>query len=86
MISMAVELAERRLLDGSASAQEIVHYLKLGSSREKLEQERLRNENVLLEAKTKALESHARVEELFEKALDAMRSYKSSEPEVLGED
>lgn len=75
LVSMAFDLAEKQLRDGTASSQVVTHYLKLGSSREKLEQERLRGENHLLKAKAEAMESQKRVEELYGKALDAMRSY-----------
>lgn len=75
LVSMAFDLAEKQLRDGTASSQVVTHYLKLGSSREKLEQERLRRENVLLKTKAEAMESAKRVEELYGKALDAMRSY-----------
>ena len=75
LIAKAVDLAERQLDDGTASAQVISHYLKLGSSREKLEQERIANENALLEAKREAMASAARVEELYGAAIAAMRSY-----------
>ncbi len=86
MISLAVELAESQLADGTASAQVISHYLKLGSSRERLEQERLGKENVLLDAKTEAIASGKRVEELYVTALNAMRSYAGQDPlEALDE-
>lgn len=75
LIAVAVDLAERQMEEGTASAQVITHYLKLGSSREKLEQERLAEENKLLRAKVESLESMKRSEELYEKALRAMRSY-----------
>lgn len=75
LVSLAVDLAETQLRDGTASSQVISHYLKLGSSREKLEQERLRRENDLLKVKAEAMESAKRVEELYGQALDAMRSY-----------
>src|SRR4051812_47453249 len=80
LIAKAVDLAERQLEDGSASAQVISHYLKLGSSREKLEQERLAMEVSLLEAKREAMASAARVEELYGAAIDAMRAYAGQEP------
>ncbi len=80
LIAQAVDLAERQLMDGSASAQVISHFLKLGSSRERLEQERLEKENSLLDAKRDAIASAARVEELYKTALDAMRSYAGQEP------
>lgn len=80
LISKAVDLAEKQLEDGTASAQVISHYLKLGSSREKLEQERLANENELLKAKREAMASAARVEELYSAAIDAMRKYAGHGP------
>ena len=75
MVSMAVALAEKQLIDGTASAQVISHFLKLGSTRESLEQERLAAENELLRAKVEALASNQRTEELYAEALAAMRSY-----------
>lgn len=76
LISLAVDLAERQLSDGSATSQVITHYLKLGSTKERLEKEKLIQENVLLKARTDALKSAKKVEELYENALDAMRTYK----------
>lgn len=85
LIAKAVDLAEKQLTEGTASAQVISHYLKLGSSRERLEQERLHKENTLLDAKREAMESAKRVEELYAQALDAMRSY-SGQPPLQEED
>ena len=70
-----MSLAEQQLIDGTASAQVITHYLKLGSTREKLEQLRLENETKLLEARVEALASAQRVEELYAEAISAMRRY-----------
>lgn len=75
LIALAVDLAEKQIKDGTVSSQVLTHYLKLGSSREKLEQEKIRNENHLLTAKAEAMASAKRVEELYGKALNAMRSY-----------
>lgn len=75
LISLAVDLAEQQLRDGTASAQVITHYLKLGATTARLEKEKLEHENELLKAKTKALESEARVEELYTNAINAMRNY-----------
>lgn len=75
LISMAMDLAERQLSDGTASSQVISHYLKLGSTREQLEQQRLLQENELLRAKIESLSSAKRVEELYEAALKAMKTY-----------
>jgi hypothetical protein len=80
LISLAVDLTEKQLLAGTASAQVISHYLKLGSSREKLEQERLMKENELLAAKAEAMASQKRIEELYSQAIAAMRAYGGHEP------
>ena len=77
LISLAVDLAEKQLREGTASAQVITHYLKLGSSRAELEKEKLRNENALLAAKTESLESNKHIEELYMEALEAMKNYRS---------
>lgn len=81
LISLAVDLAEQQLKDGTASSQVITHYLKASSSREKLEQERLRNENILLKAKAEAIASQKRIEEMYAEALGAMRSYSGQGPQ-----
>lgn len=75
LIALAVDLAEKQIREGNVSSQVISHFLKLGSSREKLEQERLAKENELLTAKTEAMASAKRVEELYGEALNAMRAY-----------
>ncbi len=80
MVALAVDLAEKQILEGTASSQLITHFLKLGSSRERLEQERLFRENELLQVKKEAMASAKRVEELYETALNAMRSYAGQEP------
>lgn len=80
LIASAVDLAAKQLSDGTASAQVITHYLKLGSSREKLEQERLAEEVGLLRVKAEAMASAKRVEELYGQALNAMRAYGGHEP------
>ena len=80
MVALAVDVAERQMRDGTASAQVISHYLKLGSSREKLEQARLSKEVALLEAKREGMASAARVEEMYGAALNAMRQYAGQEP------
>lgn len=81
VVSQAIDLAEQQIRDGTASSQVITHFLKLGSTREILEQERLRHENELTKVKIEALESQKRVEELYKEALDAMRSYSGETPD-----
>ena len=75
LVSLAIDLAEKQLAEGTASSSVIVHYLKLGSTKERLEKEKLQKENELLKAKTEALQSAKRVEELYENALRAMKLY-----------
>ena len=79
LIAAAVDLAEEQLLEGTASAQVISYYLKLGSSREKLEQERLANENQLLKARVEQLESMKNVERLYAEAIEAMQRYRGQD-------
>ncbi len=86
LISQAVDLASKQLADGTASAQVISHFLKLGSSREKLEQERLSEEVGLLRVKAETIAAATRVEELYDKALNAMRSYAGQEPDTSSEE
>jgi len=80
LVSQAIDLAERQIRDGTASSQVITHFLKLGSTREQLEQERLEHENELTKVKIEAIESQKRVEELYMEALQAMRSYSGETP------
>ena len=75
MIALAVDLVEQRLLNGTASSQETTHFLKLGSMKNRLEMEKLQEENRLLKARTEALQSAKRVEELYSEAIKAMRRY-----------
>lgn len=81
LISLAVDLVEQRLIDGTASSQETTHFLKLGSSRALLEKTKLEEENKLLRAKTECLQSQKRVEELYSEALNAMRRYSGYDDE-----
>ena len=75
MISLAMDLAEKQLEEGTASSQVITHYLKLGTMKEKLEREKLKRESQLLDAKVEHIQATQRSEELYAQALAAMRSY-----------
>lgn len=75
LISMAYDLVEQRLLDGTATSQETTHFLKLGSSKARLEMEKLQKENELLVSKKESIDSAQRVEELYLNALNAMKTY-----------
>ena len=75
MIALAVDLAEKQLMEGTASSQVITHFLKLGSTKEKLEND-IREEQVkLISAKTEMLQSAQRMEELYADAIEAMKRY-----------
>lgn len=75
MINMAVDLAEKQLREGTASSQVITHYLKLGTTRERLEREMLKKQMENLAAKTEAITSAKRIEELYTDAIKAMKEY-----------
>jgi len=75
LIGMAVDAAEQQFLNGRASQQLILHYLKLATTKAQLEKEKLRKENLLLEAKADAIKSSAKSEELYLEAINAMRIY-----------
>lgn len=75
LISLAVNLAEKKLRDGTASNQIIVHYLKLGSTREALEKEILEKQVSLVAAKTESYQSIQDTKELYAQAIDAIKLY-----------
>ena len=81
MIDLAMRAAEEQLRNGTASTQVIVHFLKLGSTKERLEKEMLSKKTELVTAQTEALKSQKRVEELYENALKAMKIYSGSSEE-----
>lgn len=80
LVALAVDAAEKQIREGTASSQVITHYLKLGSTREKLEQQRLMREVDLLEKKAEGMESAKRVEALYTEAIAAMKTYAGQEP------
>lgn len=75
LIYLATNLAEQQLRDGTASSQVITHYLKLGSTKERIEKEILEKQKELITAKTESLQSAKRIEELYANAITAMRKY-----------
>ena len=75
LIALAVDLAEKQLIEGTASSQVITHYLKLGSTKERIEREILEKQKALIEAKTENLQSAKRIEELYTNAINAMKNY-----------
>ena len=81
MIALAVDLAEKQLREGTASSQVITHFLKLGSTKEKIEKEILERQKDLITAKTEALKATERLEEVYAKAVQAMKTYAGSPDE-----
>ena len=76
LISLALDLVEKRLIEGTASSQETTHFLKLASSKERLEKEILEKQKELIAARTESLQSAKHIEELYADAIRAMNSYK----------
>ena len=83
LVDAAYDLAEEQILDGNASSQVITHFLKAGSMRERLEQERMRHEVELMQVKKEQLEGQKRVEELFAEAVGAFRGYQGQDPDEI---
>ena len=75
LISLAIDLVEQRLIDGTASSQETTHFLKLASTKAKIEKEILLEQKKLIAAKTESLESSKEMKRLYEEALNAMKRY-----------
>ena len=81
LISLAIDLVEQRLLDGTASSQETTHFLKLATSKAKLENKLLEAQTEMAIAKKEALQSQKRSEELFTEAIKAFRNYSGQDDE-----
>lgn len=81
LISLAVDLVEKQLRDGTASSQIITQYIKLGTTRERLEQEKLRRENLMLQAKVEQISSQQRSEEMYAEAMKAFSTYSGRDEE-----
>lgn len=75
LIAMTMDRVEEQLMNGTASSQILTHFLKLATVKANLEMEKLKHETKLLEAKTESLQSAKRMEELYDKAINAMRDY-----------
>lgn len=81
LISLATDLVEKRLREGTASSQETTHFLKLATSKARLEKEILEKQKELITAKTEALQSQKRSEEMFAEAIKAFRNYSGQSEE-----
>ena len=81
LISLAYDLIEQRLVDGTATSAETTAILRLGTAKARLEKEKLEQEVKLAAAKTEAIESSKRSEELMDKVIQAMKRYQGVEHE-----
>lgn len=79
LVNAAINLAEKQLLDGTASAAVITHYLKIATKREVMEREILGKQAKLLEAKANSIESSKDTKEMYEKAIESMKKYAGAE-------
>lgn len=79
MIALAYKEVERRIRNHEATSQELVHFLKMGSEKERLEREKLETEMELQRVKAEAIESGKHMEELYENAIAAMKLYSGAE-------
>lgn len=86
LVVLATDLAEQQLREGVASSAVIVHYLKLAGERNKLENEKLKQENSFLKAKAEALDANKRTDVMYKEAIKAMREYSGAVDEVIDED
>lgn len=75
VICAAYDLAEKQIREGTASSQVLTHFLKLGSPIAKLEKDILIGQKKLMDAKTEALQSSKRIEELYGEAMKVMKTY-----------
>ena len=86
LIALAYDLVEQRLRDGTATSQETTHFLKMGSTKERLEKQILEEEKKLKQAKTEAIERDKRIEALYAEAIAAVKRYRGYEEETYDED
>ena len=85
LIALAYDLVEKRLIEGTATSQETVHFLKMGSVRQQEELEKLRSENELLKVRTESIQSDKATEQLYRDAIDAMRSYQPTQEDEIND-
>lgn len=79
LIALAIDLAEKQLIEGTASSQVITHYLKLGSTKERIEKEILEKQRELISAKTEAIQSAKSMEDLYKNAIEMMKLYSGAD-------
>ncbi len=75
LVALSYDLAEKQIVDGTVSSQVLSHFLKIGSTREKIELQKIKQETILVEAKVKDLANVEDMKKLYSEAMDAMRGY-----------
>ena len=75
LISLALDRVEERMLNGTASGQEYVQFIRMASSKSRAENEKLKLELDLVKAKTENLRLQQRNEEMFSNAIAAFKRY-----------
>lgn len=82
---LAMDLAIKWMQEGTAPAQVVTHFLKIGSLKEQAELEKTRHEIELLQAKKKAIEMDEERDKKYEEVIKAISSYagKDTEWEVV---
>lgn len=85
LISLAIDLVEKRLLEGTASSQETTHFLKLATTKARIEKEILEKQKELIVAKTENLQSQKRSEEMFAEAIKAFKNYSGQSDDEVEE-
>lgn len=75
LINLAVDLAEKKLRDGTASSQIITTLLNLATTKTQLEMEKIRSDLRVSDAKIKQIETQQTSSELYEEALAAFKTY-----------
>ncbi len=82
LVSLAIDLAEKQLREGTASAQVLTHFLKLGTETARLERIKLERENELLTAKTDAIKSDKEREQEYKEVVAALKKYSGKSDEI----
>lgn len=86
LINLALDLVEKQLQEGTATSQVITHFLKLATMKEQLENEKLKSDLKVAEAKIKHIENQDNIQKMYEQAMNAMRIYSGEQNEEFDEE
>mgnify|MGYP007038249879 FL=1 len=81
LINAAYDLAEKRILEGTASPSEVVHFLRLGTRRGRSEQSLIESKQHLVDAQVESIKSQKNTEELYANAVKAFGAYRGNTPD-----